>query len=534
MRLCWILIAAAFFVGEVYAQQVDASRHEYAKGGGGTNVSVSAVSGSRVPCRDGSAAGFECRNVDLLSYLPIAAIGGASSTELNDVWGWSDPKSGREFALVGRTDGTSFVDVSDPVNPVYLGDLPSHDSTQSIWRDIKVLGHHAVIVADNPVGPDRRLRPHGMQVFDLHRLRDVENAPVTFTADHLYDRIGKAHNIAVNTETEFAYAVGSETCGGGLHMIDMSDPLEPSFAGCFAHLGTGRHGTGYTHDVQCVVYHGPDTDYQGREICFGSNETQVSIADVTDKSNPIPISLAEYPSVQYTHQAWLTPDHRHLLLDDELDEANDPNVTLTRTLIFDVADLDDPQFVTEYFGTTGSIDHNQYVVGDLVFQANYTSGLRVVDISDIKAPYEVGYFDTYPDNDALGYRGAWSNYPFFESGVVIVSSINEGLFVLDPVGPAATSAGNSDLPDTFTLLSAYPNPFNASTTIRLQVDRPQHVHVAVYDVQGKEVASILNEYVDVAGTREFSFHAGDLASGLYVVRARGERAAGTITVTLQK
>jgi choice-of-anchor B domain-containing protein len=258
---------------------------------------------------------------------------------------------------------------------------------------------------------------------------------VTFNEDAHYDRIHSAHNIVINTETGYAYTVGNgdggETCGGGLHMIDIREPENPTFAGCFSDPATGRQKTGYTHDAQCVVYRGPDEDYQGREICFGSNETALSIADVTDKQNPVAVAVAEYPNVGYTHQAWLTEDHRYLLLDDEMDELHGL-VDHTRTLIWDVSDLDDPVLAEEFLNPNSvSIDHNQYVVGDKVYQSNYVAGLRIIDISDIENPREVGFFDTVPyGSDGPRFDGSWSNYPFFESGVIVVTSGDEGLFLL--------------------------------------------------------------------------------------------------------
>jgi choice-of-anchor B domain-containing protein len=389
---------------------------------------LAAVVGGPVPCTS-HASIFGCRQVDLVAFLPVQSIGGERGVELNDIWGWTDPQTGKEYALVGRVDGTSFVDISDPENPVYVGQLPKTEGAPgSTWRDIKVFRDHAFIVADGAA-------EHGMQVFDLTRLRNAQNPPVAFTEDAHYDRIHSAHNIVINEDTGFAYTVGNsaggETCGGGLHMIDIKDPKNPRFVGCFSDPSTGRQKTGYTHDAQCVLYRGPDPDYQGREICFGSNETALSIADVTDKENPRAIAVAEYPNVGYTHQAWLTEDHRHLLMDDELDELNGL-VDNTRTLIWDVSDLDDPVLIKEFLNpNTTSIDHNQYVVGDKVFQSNYIAGLRVLDISDIENPREVGYFDTVPyGSDAPRFDGSWSNYPFFKSGVIVVTSGDEGLFLL--------------------------------------------------------------------------------------------------------
>jgi choice-of-anchor B domain-containing protein len=377
----------------------------------------------------GAAAGFPCSNVDLVAFVPLPSLGGERGAELNDIWGWTDPETGKEYALVGRQDGTSFVDLSDPENPVLVGVLPRTEGVPgSVWRDIKVYKDHAFIVAD---GADA----HGMQVFDLTRLRGVSNAPATFTPETTYHNIHSAHNIVINEDTGFAYTVGNsgggETCGGGLHMIDIRDPRNPTFAGCFSDPSTGRQKTGYTHDAQCVLYHGPDEEYRGREICFGSNETALSIADVTDKAAPVALSMAEYPNVGYTHQAWLTEDHHYLLMDDELDELNGL-VDHTRTLIWDVSDLDDPVLIKEFLNPNNtSSDHNQYVLGDKVFQSNYVGGLRVIDISDIQNPYEAGFFDTVPwGENAPGFDGSWSNYPYFKSGVIVVTSGDEGLFLL--------------------------------------------------------------------------------------------------------
>lgn len=213
-------------------------------------------------------------------------------------------------------------------------------------------------------------------------------------------------------------------------MIDVRSPGNPTFAGCFADTETGRQKTGYTHDAQCVVYRGPDADYQGREICFNASETALGIADVTDKAAPSSISVASYPNVGYTHQGWLTDDHAYFYINDELDEING-SVEGTRTLVWDVTDLDDPILVREHFGTTASSDHNLYVKGDRMYQSNYVSGLRVLDISDPENPVEVGYFDTVSAGEnEPGFDGSWSNYPYFESGVIVVTSMKEGLFVL--------------------------------------------------------------------------------------------------------
>ncbi len=385
------------------------------------------ITDGQVTCSDGKAGDFECSDVDMLSFLSVSDLGGGRGANVNDLWGWTDEQSGIEYALVGRVDGTAFVDISNPMLPRYLGNLPIHEgAVPSTWRDVKVYKNHAYIVADGA-------GPHGMQIFDLTQLRDIAE-PVEFTETAHYDGIASAHNIVINENTGYAYAVGAsmggETCGGGLHMINIQEPTNPSFAGCFSDPTTGRRNTGYSHDAQCVTYSGPDTEHAGKEICFGANETALSIADVTDKENPIALSAGDYPNVAYSHQGWLTEDHRYFFMNDELDELTG-NVSSTRTLIWDVSDLDDPKLLKEHFSEQKSSDHNLYIRGNLMYQSNYVSGLRILDISDVENPVEVAYFDTVPAGENNpGFDGSWSNYPYFKSGVIVVTSGAEGMFIV--------------------------------------------------------------------------------------------------------
>ncbi len=366
-----------------------------------------------VPCVGGMAGIYPCANVDLLAFMPLADIGGGAG---NDIWGWTDTQDGKEYAIMGRSSGTAFVDISDPENPVYLGNLPTHTSNSS-WRDIKVYADYAFIVSE--------AGGHGMQVFDLTELRSVITPPVTFSETTHYGDFGSAHNIVINEDSGFAYAVGTSTCSGGLHMVNIQNPLSPTNAGCFS-------SDGYTHDAQCVNYIGPDPDHQGSEVCFNANEDTLTIVDVTNKSSPAQLSRTGYSGSGYTHQGWVTPDHAYFLLDDELDETNFGHNTRTR--VWDISDLDAPVLIGFHNGTTAAIDHNQYVHDGFTYQANYRSGLRILDLTGIASASltEAAYFDIYPASDTPSFNGAWSVYPYFDSGVVVVSGIEQGLFVLQP------------------------------------------------------------------------------------------------------
>ncbi|UJH68965.1 choice-of-anchor B family protein [Allomuricauda sp. SCSIO 65647] len=378
------------------------------------DIGTGNTTNSFAPCEGGSAAGYACQGYDLVFQMPLNAF---NASRANDIWGWTDPDTDNEYALVGLDNGTAFVDITDDQNPVYLGKLPTATGS-SVWRDIKVYGNHAFIVAESA--------NHGMQVFDLTRLRNVANVPETFSSDARYTGIGNAHNIVINEMVGFAYPVGTDrndAFNGGAHFLDVANPTSPVGVG-------GYGGRGYTHDAQVVTYNGPDSDYTGREIFIGANETQVIIADVTDKANPVDIATLGYPQLAYTHQGWFTEDQRYFILGDELDEVNFG--VDSRTLVFDFTDLDAPTLHTTYSGPTGAIDHNGYVLGDRYYLANYTAGVRILDISQIadEIIVEEGFFDTYPSSDTADFNGVWSVYPYFSSGKILVNDINSGLFVI--------------------------------------------------------------------------------------------------------
>jgi choice-of-anchor B domain-containing protein len=215
--------------------------------------------------------------------------------------------------------------------------------------------------------------------------------------------------------------------------VDARNPRQPAFAGCYTDR-TGAQARGYTHDAQCVTYEGPDERYRGREICVGSNESEINIADVTDKTRPVAIGRNSYPNVTYAHQGWFDEGQRYFYMGDEGDEIAG-RVAGTRTIVWDLARLDDPIVAREYIGPVRATDHNLFVRGDRMYQSNYGSGLRVLDISDRENPREVAFFDSSPNgqNEAgtsASASGAWSNYPFFKSGVVVFTSVREGLFIV--------------------------------------------------------------------------------------------------------
>ncbi len=378
-------------------------------------------------CTNGFADIYPCNGYDLMSRIPLSTLASSISVNLsapigNDIWGWTDPSNDNEYAIVCTSNSTTFINITDPINPVFLGRINTQTVDNS-WRDVKVYNNHAFIVADNAGA-------HGMQVFDLTRLRNVSNPPETFNPDFVYTGVESCHNIFINETSGIAYLVGCNSFNGGPIFLDVTTPTSPINLGNYA-------SNGYSHDAQVVTYNGPDTDHIGKEIYIGSNGNRfgtntVVIVDVTDKSNPQFISEVDYPDPGYAHQGWFTEDMSYFIFGDELDEIDFGNAT--RTLVFNLTDLDNPLLSSTYLGPTQAIDHNGYVKGNEYYLANYRAGLRVLDISNIASANntmsEIAYFDTYPEDDNANFQGAWSVYPFFKSGTIIISDMVRGLFVV--------------------------------------------------------------------------------------------------------
>lgn len=462
---------------------------------------------AQTPCENGFADEYPCKDYDLMSRTPVAILANTNGTPASsDIWGWTDTTTGKEYALAATTNSTAFVDVTDPTKPIFLGRLNSN-AGNNFWRDVKVYKNHAFIVAD-AVGA------HGMQVFDLTKLRGLTTAQ-TFTADAIYntDNLGSCHNIVINEDTGIAYLVGCKSslvlgqglalASGGPIFVDISDPKKPVKMNSYA-------AEGYSHDAQVITYNGPDKRYTGKEIYIGSNETKISILDVTNKNNIIKISDISYAQTGYTHQGWFTENQTHFILGDETDEQNFG--MNTRTLIFDFNDLQNPVLSSTYSGPSEAIDHNGYVKGNLYYMASYRAGMRVLDLTNISASTnsmtEVGSFDTYPSDNKSEFNGAWSVYPYFPSGNIIINDIERGLFVVRKSSPTL----NLDDKTADENFSIFPNPTKSQTTITA-VNNETVSSVKVYSILGQQLIDIHNIDATI-----YDLETTVLEKGIYLIK----------------
>ena len=400
---------------------------------------------AQVPCVNGMAGTYPCRNMDLMTFMTLEECGCNPTGNTNDVWGWKSPVSGKEYAILGCADVTSFIDVTYPVNPIFLGTLATH-SVSSLWRDVESLGNWLYVVSE--------ASGHGMQIFDLNQLDGVTNPPVLFSETAHYPGFSNCHTVNVDPVSGFVYAYGTNTVGGGEHIVDVSDPLNPTYAG-------GYENSGYTHDGFAWTYDGPDADHQGQEIVIacngrsGSDNDILVFVNVTDKTDCVLIDEYDYngeATIGYFHQGWVTKNKRYFLMNDELDEmalGNDQQPYGTRTHIFNITDLDNVTYEGFYEGTSPSIDHNLYALDQFIYESNYRSGVRVLDAIRVAESQlnEVAFFDLYPENDNAQFSGTWSNYPYLPSGIVLATSMYDGMFIVKPT-IITTSQNSWELCDT--------------------------------------------------------------------------------------
>jgi choice-of-anchor B domain-containing protein len=382
-----------------------------------------------VEASDAAGPDFEAVGMTLRSWISLPEFG-TNPDSGNDCWGWTSPL-GREYALMGLNNGTAFVDVTDPGNPEIRNVIPG---PSSLWRDVKTYQNHAYVVTEAVGGQ--------LQVVDLSGLDAGGEAILVNTVSG--PGTSSTHNVAIDEVSGFLYRSG----GGneGIRIYDLADPVNPSWVATWS--------TKYVHDLQIVTYDsGPYAGRQLAYLCGGFNggfvETGVTVLDVTDKSNLQVISEMAWPSSAYSHQAWLNEDRTKLYVNDELDEGDFGIPTTIHVL--DVSDPGAISYEGAFTNGNPAVGHNLYIKGDRLYGAHYRSGVRVFDLaSDPLAPAEIAFFDTFPGSDDAFFNGAWNVYPFFESGTILISDLERGLFVVDLQEPRVAvsyPAGRPELVD---------------------------------------------------------------------------------------
>ncbi len=382
------------------------------------------------PCISGSAGGLACDSIDLLAHMAFEDIS-ASPGAANDVWGFVDLNTGREYVIAGYNIGTAVIDVTDPESPREVGFIDGQNAT---WRDIKVLQTfdatadrwHAYAYVTTDGSTD------GLFVIDLTRLpHGISRAPYIsdfFSAHNVYSGgVDFSTGIPLGTADPYLIIAGSSISGGQYRMYSLANPASPAF------VGGASSSSDYMHDGASVVVTDSRKDTQCPnagdycEVLLDFNETTVDLWDITVPASPARLSRTPYANSGYTHSGWPSEDGRYVFAHDELDEQRSGLATTVR--VFDISNLAGPLLAGTWTGTTNAIDHNGFVRGNRYYMSNYSRGLTVLDISNPASPVAIGNLDTYPPSNSTMFVGAWGAYPYLPSRIVAISDINSGLYL---------------------------------------------------------------------------------------------------------
>ncbi|MCG8433471.1 MAG: choice-of-anchor B family protein, partial [Gammaproteobacteria bacterium] len=389
------------------------------------------ISSKAQDCIGGAADGtFTCDKIDLLSHVALIDFS-TNPNATNDIWGFVDLNTQREYAIIGLRNGAAVMDVTDPENPLEIGSVTGEAST---WRDIKVYQFYdsslsrwqAYAYVTTDATTDKLI------IIDLTGLPNNIRLSGRETAE------SSAHNVYIsNVDYTFGIALpglqpilqsaGSNLSGGAFRAYDLTNPAQPvlesvSPSGGYMHDGTSLTITDSRKDTQCV------NAGTSCELFVDFNETSFEIWDISDINDVQLLSSSIYANTGYVHSGWWSEDKQFIFAHDETDEQQHGLKTTLR--IFDVSDLTNPAPPTTWSGPTNAIDHNGYVRGNRYYMSNYTKGLTVLNITNPANPSVIGEFDTFPVSNSSSFSGAWGVYPFLLSGNIVVSDIDSGLYVL--------------------------------------------------------------------------------------------------------
>lgn len=408
-------------------------------------------------------------------------------------WGWYNPVDSKEYAILGGSNGTYIIEITNPVNPVVRDYVPGLQ-VNCVWREYKTFGNFLYMVSDDNT-------PNGMQIADLSYLPD--SVHIVHSGNSI---IEQCHTIFIDGNKLYGGTVTGGVVGSfaSMAIFSLANPAAPAL---IRELNTDYPAIGHVHDmfVRNDTIYG-SCGYDGLHIYkYNSNNTFTEIG-----------SLTTYPDQGYNHMSGLTADGNTLIFMDEVPSQMSIKVT-------DVSVINNPQVITTFKSTLGDTPHNPFVLGNkYVVCANYQDGVQIYDISDPANPVRTGYFDTHYQSamgsTSFGYVGCWGAYPYLPSGNIIASDMQNGLYVLN----ASAALGVPEQPQgTANYANVYLNNTANSFELSLNLLSSQNVKIEIVDMLGKSVYSMEKDFA--AGQFSISIAATKFAKGIYAVSVKSEK-----------
>jgi len=424
---------------------------------------------------------------DVGNYLYVAAgdsgmlvVNGEDPTNLvleNTVTGYGQVfnlcLNGNAAYLANSIDGLRTVDISDRSNPIVMANYPTNYWAKDV---LKHPTQDYLYLTDFDAG---------VMTFDISDpLRPVWLNTAASDPD------SGAHSLVYRDG--YLYLTNYLK---GINVYDLSNPAAPE-----------------------LIWISPDSVYRFREIAF-TEDGQHLLAAVEDSGLFVYNVLAPDSIVfQYAMQ----------------DEFYKPFDILIKGDYAYVADYDSGLYVLDvsnaaYIFKVDSLPAQNAMSGlDLIDDTHlavcdWAAGVAIVDISDPQDIFEVDRAET---------PGMALNSETDGNYLYVADTYSLVIFDLYAAGVEPTNPGTR-VPDRVVLQPAYPNPFNATTSISFELAVPGEIQLSVYDLRGSKVTELMDGPC-TAGTHRVNFRADDLASGLYFVRLEAGDVKQTQKVLLVK
>lgn len=385
---------------------------------------------------------------------------------VTDVWGYVDPATQKEYAIVGSFSGMEIIDVSNPQNPQQV-----YSSNSLPGFDMKVWHNYLYLVT-------------GGAGTNLGKILDITDPANPL----LSGSFNSAHNIFIS-EDGYLFAESP-----GLVVYNLNNtPADPEFV--------WSDGTGGGHDATVI---------KNRIYDFHGDATNIYEFSTEGSFTVQLLGMISNPQIKYHHSGWVSEDDRYLFICDELSDHPTPDIT-----VWDISNLSDPVKVDEYADPDATV-HNLYIIDNYAYVSYYTAGFRIFDVADPVNIEVAAHYDTSPQS-GQGFEGAFGVYPFLPGGNILVSD-QTGLYIFKFHKTTNVDYGD-DYPSEFKLYQNFPNPFNPSTKVSFTLPSAGFVSLKVYDALGREVRILVNEEKP-AGDYDITFFAENLASGIYFYELR--------------
>lgn len=445
-------------------------------------------------------------NINLLAHInPETDATGTDSRKYSGCWGWHQASKSKEYAIVGTSSQTYFIDVTNPTNPIIVDSVKAKHAGCT-WREMKTYQNYCYIVSDDPP-------PNTFQIVDMQYLPD--SVHVIHNATTYFER---SHTIFIDNDKMYCGSV-TDAAGAGYSTMRVYSLATPTAPILMRKLEQDISST--IIDVVHDMYVRNDTIYascgnKGFHILKLTSSNTFSLMQ----------SYTGYAYSGYNHSSWQTDDRKTMVFADEvgahlpakvIDVSNFNNITLLDTIR------------SSYTATA----HNPYIVGNRwCWLSSYQDGLYLYDISNPSNTTIHGYFDTQPQTGTNNYSGNWGAYPFLPSKIIIACDMQNGIFILEGDNTYKGSVGIHEPSSQSSMFSVYPNPAKDEIHFLIANQSQKNIQCFITDILGK---TVYNEVLNInEAFYKTSIHTNDLNNGCYFITLKGNNINETKKIIIQK